>query len=216
MEIRNLINKEKLICDNIITITLLLSFGVLFLFFRLIIFMSIVIYPICSLFIYGVYHLYRGIFKEKVPKKIIYKLIQGIAYLWFSCFILILIFSYPHVTMSYAVIFLSIPVIFIGLAAILKGLLVEVYSIRYRRINILIGLGTLIITLIVLYYIELNSLISLSTLFLLLILNGISRSGLYLSEYGLSLKNLKNLKYVFYIMDNLIIVNLQEEYRESL
>jgi len=44
----------------------------------------------------------------------------------------------------------------------------------------------------------------------LLILNGIFRAGLYLSEYGLSVWKLNNLRLVFYIMDNLQIINPED------
>jgi hypothetical protein len=124
-----------------------------------------------------------------------------------------LIFSYPHITLSYAVYFLAIPVLFIGLAGILKGYIVDVYSSFYRRLNILIGFLTIIGSIISVYNAEVNILISLVLLLTLLGLNGLLRSGLYLSEYGLSLKNLKNIKLVFYIMDNLHVVNIEEEDR---
>ncbi|TFG21051.1 MAG: hypothetical protein EU533_05715 [Promethearchaeota archaeon] len=210
MEIRELINNDKIKCDNILSITLLGSLAVLFIFFQFIVYISLVVYPFCSVFFYGISHLYRGMFKEKITKKIIYKLLQGIAYLIFSSFFLILIFSYPHITLDYVVIFISIPLIFIGLAAIIKGILIDVYSSKYRRVNIMVGVGTIIVTILVLYNIDFNFIISLTSLLVLVILNGISRSALYLSEYGLSIKNLKNLKYVFYIMDNLVTTSLEE------
>lgn len=211
MDISDLINKDKLRCDDIISVSLILSIGFLFLFFRLIVFMSIIIYPISSLFLYGVYYLYKGFFnKERTQSLRILKLIQGIIYLTFSSFMFLLIFSYPHITLSYIVFFLSLPVFFIGLAAILKGAIVEVYSPIYRKLNILIGFLTLIIIFLALYYTETYFILSLTSLLVLLTLNGILRSGLYLSEYGLSIRNLKNIRLVFYIMDNLQIINPEE------
>ena len=210
MEIRELINNDKIKCDNILSITLLLSLGLMFIFFQFIVYISLMVYPFCSVFFFGIYHLYKGMFKEKVTKKIIYKLLQGVTYVIFSSFFLILIFSYPHITFDYVVIFISIPLIFIGLAAIVKAILIDVYSSKYRRINLLVGMGTIIITILVLNNINFNYILSLTSLIALLILNGISRSALYLSEYGLSIKNLKNLKYVFYIMDNLVTTSLEE------
>jgi len=214
MEIRELINNDKIKCDNILSISLLLSLALMFIFFQFIVYISLMVYPFCSVFFFGIYHLYRGMFKEKTTKRIIYKLLQGVTYVIFSSFFLILIFSYPHITLNYVVIFLSIPLIFIGLAAIVKAILIDVYSSIYRRINILVGVGTIVITILVLNYMEVNFILSLTSLIALLIVNGLSRSGLYLSEYGLSLKNLKNLKYVFYIMDNLVTTSLEEVNKE--
>lgn len=216
MNYLDLINRDKLKCDNIMSITLLASFLVLFLFYRFILYMSLMVYPLCSAFIFGLYYIYRSLFKEKKTKIKILRFIQGAIYIVFSTFMLLLIFSYPHITLNYIVYFLAIPVIFIGAAAILKGSIVDVYSPTYRKFNIFIGVISIIITILDLYILDYYFIISLTSLIILLILNGISRSALYLSEYGLSLRNLKNMKYVFLIMDNLIVVDLQEENEEKI
>jgi hypothetical protein len=111
------------------------------------------------------------------------------------------------------VFFISLPVLLIGLAAILKGSIIRVYSPFYRKLNVLIGFATLIITLLAIYFVELNFVVSLASLIILLALNGLMRSGLYLSEFGLSLRHFNNIKYVFFIMDNLIILNLEEDFK---
>jgi hypothetical protein len=120
---------------------------------------------------------------------------------------LLLIFSYPHITLSFIIYFLSFPVFFIGLAAILKGSIVEVYTPTYRKLNVLVGFLTIGFTFLALYYVEGYFVVSLISLLVLLTLNGILRSGLYLSEYGLSIRNLNNIRFVFYIMDNLQVIN---------
>jgi len=212
MNVRDLYNKEKLRCDDIILITLILSIGILFLFFRLIVFVSMMIYPIFSLFLYGIYNVYKGLAKkDTTPTNRVLRVILGIGGLTFSTFMVLLIFSYSNITLSYVIFFLSIPVLFIGLAAILKGRIIQVYSPIYRKLNILIGFLTLIITFLALYYVEAYFILSLISLLVLLTLNGILRSGLYLSEYGLSLRNLKNIRLVFYIMDNFQMINPEEE-----
>ena len=211
MNIRDLVNKKKLRCDNIISVTLIISVVVLLVFFRLIMFASLMVYPICSLFLYGIYYVYRGLAKkEKTLNISVRKFIRGIVYLAFSTFMLLLIFSYPHITLSYIIYFLSFPVFFIGLAAILKGFIVEVYTLTYRRLNVLVGFLTISFTFLALYYVEGYFILSLISLLVLLTLNGILRSGLYLSEYGLSIRNLKNIRLVFYIMDNLQVINPEE------
>jgi hypothetical protein len=216
MNIQDLVNRDKLRCDNIISITLLLSFLVLFLFFRYLLYLSLMVYPLCSCFLFGLYHIYRSFFKEVKTKNKVYKFIQGATYLTFSTLMLLLIFSYPHITLNYIVYFLAIPVFFIGFAAILKGSTVDVYSLTYRKFNVFIGVITLIITFLDLYILDFYFLLSLISLIVLLILNGISRSALYLSEYGLSIRNLRNIKYVFFIMDNLIVIDLQEQRAEKI
>ena len=212
MNIRDLVNKKKLRCDDIISVTLVISVVVLLVFFRLIMFVSLMVYPICSLFLYGIYYVYRGLAKKDKTLTIsVRKFIRGIVYLAFSTFMLLLIFSYPHITLSYIIYFLSFPVFLIGLAAILKGSIVEVYTLTYRRLNVLVGFLTISFTFLALYNVEGYFILSLTSLLVLLTLNGILRSGLYLSEYGLSIRNLNNIKLVFYIMDNLQVVNLEEE-----
>jgi len=212
MNIRDLFNKKKLICDDIILITLLLSILVLFVFFRLIIFVSLMVYPFSSLFLYGIYYVYRSLTKKDRSLNIrVFRLILGIAALSFSTFMLLLIFSYPHITLSYVIYFLTIPALLIGLAAILKGSIIEVYTSIYRKLNILIGFSTFGVTFLALYYAESNFLLSLISLLFILTLNVILRFGLYLSEYGLSIRYLENIRLVFYIMDNLQLVNPEEE-----
>lgn len=214
MDINELVNKRKLRCDNIISVVLIIGIIFLFVYFRVFLIMSLLIYPLSSLFIYGLYYFYR-LFTKK-DRAIIMKVLKtilGIFYMLFSAFMFWLIFSYPQVTLSYVVFFISIPVLLIGLAAILKGSIVRVYSPFYRKLNVLIGFVTLIITFLAIYFVEISFVLSLASLLILLALNGILRSGLYLSEFGLSLRNFNNIKYVFFIMDNLVILNLEEDFK---
>ena len=82
--------------------------------------------------------------------------------------------------------------------------------------NVFIGVISIIVPILDLYILNFYFLLSLISLIILLILNGISRSSLYLSEFGLTLRNFKNIKYVFYIMDNLIVEHLPEENEEKI
>jgi len=212
MEISDIVNKEKLRCDNIVSIALLGGIVVLFVFFRLIIFVSLMVFPIFALFLNGIFYTYKGLVKkDKILTVRVLRVILGISYVAFSTFILLLIFSYPHITLGYFIYFISIPTFLIGFAAIIKGYIVRVYSPLYRKLNILIGFLTCGIPILASYYAESFFILALISLILLLSLNGILRSGLYLSEYGLSIRNLKNIRLVFYIMDNLHMVNLEEE-----
>ena len=211
MDIRELVNKEKLRCDNIIIITIIISFIVLFIFFTLIAIMSIIIYPLSSLFLYGIYYVYKGLFKK--DKTLIFRILRLIVatfYITLSSFMFWLIFSYPHITPSYVVFFLSIPAFYIGLAAILKGSIINVYSPKYRKLNVLIGIITIIGTILSVYYVEVSFVLSLISVLTLLILNGILRSGLYLSEYGLSLRKREHVRLIFDIMDDLQHIKTQD------
>ena len=211
MNIRDLVDKEKLRCDDILSVSILGSLVILFLFFRLIFFMSLIVYPISSLFLYGIFKIYRSLAKKERPLfNKIFTFILGIGSILFSSFFLIMIFSYPHVPLDYIIYFLFIPLFLIGLAAILKGAIVQVYSGLYRFMNIAIGIATLVSTYISLLIVEGYFIFSLIILLGFLILNGILRAGLYLSEYGLSVWKLNNLRFVFYIMDNLQLINPED------
>ena len=153
--------------------------------------------------------------KDKTVSISVLRVILGIASIAFSSFIISLIFSHDHITLYYIIYFISLPTIFIGLAAILKGSIVRVYAPSYRKLNVLFGLLTITLTLLILNFLVSYFIFSLISLLVLLTLNGLLRSGLYLSEYGLSIRNLKNIRLVFYIMDNLQMINPEEEEVQS-
>jgi hypothetical protein len=129
------------------------------------------------------------------------KFVLGIFFISLALLILTLLFSEPHNQIYYIIYFFSILLILIGLAAILKGFIVKSYSLLYRRLNILIGFLTLTFCFLGIYYADVAFLFYLITLTILLASNGLLRSALYLSEYGLSLKKISNLRFVFYIMN---------------
>ena len=213
MDTTELVDKGKLRCDNIISIILIIGIVLLLLFFRLLTYMSLMVFPFFSLFLHGTFYIYKVAKKKyKTVKTRVIRLILGSFYVVLSSFVIWLVFSHPQVTLDYIVYFLSIFMVFIGLAAILKGFMIEVYSLFYRKANIIIGFATLIVIVLAVYLVEFSFFLSLTSLIVLLVLNGMFRSGLYLSEFGLPLMDLKNLKYVFYIMDNFIIYNLEEDY----
>jgi len=205
-------NKQKLICDDIISIILILIIGYLAIFFRLIAIMSIVVYPVSTLFLYGIYKTFQWLSNKEMTLTLkIVNFFLGMGYLGFSAFILCLIFSQPSISIAYIIYFLSIPLLLIGIAGSLKGFIVQVYSPLYRKLNILIGFLTLLTTVITIIFAESNFTLCLISLLVLLLLNGIFRSALYLSEYGLSIRKLKNLRFVFIIMNNYQLKIPEEE-----
>lgn len=214
MKIRVLMNKQKLMVENIVSVAIIIVIFTLLLFFRLIAIMSIVVYPMVVLLPYGIYKSYKTIFNRelKISGKVLQFIFQ-MSYAIFSMLFLNMLFSYPHITASYIIYFLSIPILLIGFAGFLKGLIVEVYSPSLRGFNMVIGIITVIETIIAIIFADVNFVFHFFTLLVVLSLNGILRAALYLSEYALSLKKKRNIKIVFTIMNNLIIqIPETEEY----
>lgn len=214
MKIRVLMNKQKLMVENIVCVSIIIVIFTLLMFFRLIAIMSIVVYPMVVLLPYGIYKSYKTIFNRelKISGKVL-KFIFQMSYAIFSMLFLNMLFSYPHITSSYIIYFLSIPTLLIGFAGFLKGLIVEVYSPSLRGFNMVIGIITVIETIIAITFADVNFIFHFFTLLVVLSLNGILRAALYLSEYALSLRKKRNFKIVFTIMNNLIIqIPETEEY----
>lgn len=206
MSIRVLMNKEKLMVDDIITVVLIVLFGFLVIYFVLIAIMALAVYPICALLLYGIYKTHKGIFnKELNATRKVVGLLLGIGYISFAILILSIIFTQPHIPASFIIYFLTMPTFLIGLAGFLKGFIIKVYSPLFRRLNMLIGASTITLTIISIVFAESGFLYLLFSLLIALILNGILRSALYLSEFGLSLNRIRNLKLVFLIMNSIDI-----------
>jgi len=212
MSYKSLMNKRKLMVNNIVGVALIIVIFAQLLFFRLIAIMSIVVYPMASLLPYGVYRVSRTIIDPEVSLRgKIIKIAFQIGYTIFSLLFLNMLFSYPHITLSYVIYFLSIPTLLIGLAGFLKGLMIDVYSQRFRFLNILIGMFTVFYTFVAIIFADFNFVVHLVILLVVLSLNGILRAALYLSEYGLSLNKMKSFRIVFYIMEsNLTIRGIEE------
>ena len=205
-------NKQKLKVETIVAVAIIVVIFTLLMFFRLIAIMSIVVYPMAVLFPYGFYKSYKTIFNRelKIISKVIIVIFQ-IGYAIFSLLFLNMLFSYPHITLSFIIYFLSIPIFLIGFAGFLKGMIVEAYSPFLRGFNMVIGIITVIETTIAIIFADVNFMFHFFALLVVLSLNGILRAALYLSEFGLSLKKMRNFKIVFIIMNNLIIQNPEIE-----
>ncbi|MFX1287255.1 MAG: hypothetical protein ACFFFY_01670 [Promethearchaeota archaeon] len=211
MSNRSLMNKQKLIVDDIISVILIVILFSLALFLRLLAIMSIAVYSLFCLQLYGLYKIYWSIVSRKI--KVIFRVLGialGIACIYFPSYILNYMFTKPHIGPSYIIYFLSIPIFLIGLAGFLKGLIINVYSPLLRLLNSLIGATTVIFTLFAIIFAETGFVFHLFTLLTTLTLNGIFRAALYLSEYGLSLTSFKNLKLVWFIMDSPPVLSQEE------
>jgi len=205
MNVRSLMNKRKLLVDDIILVTLIIIAIFLALFIQLLAIMSIAVYSLFSLLMYGLYRTYKGMINRKINFiHNILNLLFGIACIFISSYTLSLMFTRPNISASFVIYFLGIPIFLIGLAGLLKGLIVNVYSPLFRFLNALIGAITVYFTVTAIIYPETGYIFHLFTLLTILTLNGILRAALYLSEYGLSLKSFKNLKLVWFLMDSLL------------
>jgi hypothetical protein len=195
--------KRKLLVDNIVVGIIIIVLAVWAFSSPLLIIMSAVVYPMSCLFIYGLMKTYqslRDIELKGISKVLL--LILGVVSIIFSGYILILVFSQPPIPLSFILYFFSLPVFLIGIAGLLKGLIVTVYSPRHRKINITIGVVTSVAIWFAVLTTETLFIFNLFLLTGLLILNGLFRSALYLSEYGLVLNSVKNLKLSLIIMDS--------------
>ncbi|MFX0175407.1 MAG: hypothetical protein ACFE85_04150 [Candidatus Hodarchaeota archaeon] len=197
-------NRVKIIVDDIMSILLIALLVILVLFFRLIALMALIVYPIFSLLIYGIIKLIDGLFKLDLDyiRKIFFSII-GIISILFSLFIINLLFYQSTVPSSYLIYFIAIPVTFIGIAAIMKGTLIKNYSFNSRITNIIVGIITLGFSSLAFMYAEEYFIFNMISLFATLFLNVIFRSALYLSEYKLSLRNFRNIKVFFNIINNI-------------
>ncbi|MHA1467918.1 MAG: hypothetical protein ACTSP6_07565 [Promethearchaeota archaeon] len=213
MNSQSFMNKRKLIVNNIVGVALISVIFAQLMFFRLIAILSIVVYPMSVALPYGIYRVYKTVNdRETALRAKIIKVIFQIAYVIFSMLFLNMIFSYPHITLSYIIYFLAIPTSLIGLAGFLKGSMIGVYSPSFRFLNVLIGLFTIFYTFIAIVFADFNFTLHLIVLLGTLTVNGILRAALYLSEYGLSLNKMKSFKIVLYIMDtHLTIRNIEED-----
>jgi hypothetical protein len=212
MSSKYLSNRRKLMVNNIIGGALVIVIFAQLMFFRLLAIMSLAVYPLSIVIPYGVYMIFKYIIdpKSTVLGKII-KVVFTVTYVVISTLFLNLLFSYPHITTDYVVYFLAIPISLIGLAGFLKGLIVDVYSPLFRILNMLIGAVTFLYCSLAIIFPSYNFLLHLVLLLTYLGLNGLVRSALYLSEYGLTLNKVKSFRIVFYIMDNDLTLRRVEE-----
>lgn len=197
-------NRRKVLVDDVISALLLIIILYSIVFNLKYAIISFGVYPFFSLLLYGIYRCYKSIFDREI--KILFKVLNiifGIASIMFSTSFINRLLTHPLTPTSFTIYLLGMPIFLIGLAGLLKGLIVNIYSPSFRIFNIIIGAVTIFFTVFSILFAETGFIFHLFTLVTTLMLNGILRSALYLSEYGLTLKSFKNLKLVLYIMDNI-------------
>jgi len=104
------------------------------------------------------------------------------------------------------IILITFPMIIVACAGIIKGFIIKIYSLKQRKMNIIIGFITFIINLLVLFNFLNNFLFNIVALSLTLLINIFSRAALYLSEFGLSIMHIKNLKLFLYIISDYLVM----------
>lgn len=198
-----LIDKNKILADNYISILLVFAYILFAIFFPLEAMLSIIVYPFASLTFYGIVKIISALNKRKYGK--LNKILLGIISITFSALFLWFILTQPNVTSQRIVALIAFPMLIVAFAGIIKGSIIDIYSLKYRRMNIYIGIITIIITILVLLNIMNNFLFNIIALSLTLLINILSRAALYLSEFGLSIVHIKNLRLFFYMISDYLI-----------
>ena len=169
---------------------------------RIIIYVAVIVYPMIALIIYGGSQVKKGIKIEYEPQlKRSLRTIYGFACISFSIFIIILIFTQPNITLSTILELLAFPLITTGFAGVIKGAIINDYSINSRIYNIIIGAITMGFSIYGFNFSYIAPLNQIIILLVLLVLNFFFRAAMYLSEFGLSITQLKNLRIVFLIIN---------------
>jgi hypothetical protein len=137
------------------------------------------------------------------------KILFGIISMVLSIFMLYVVMVQPNVTSKLIINLTAFPLVIVGFAGMIKGILIHLYSLKYRILNILIGMITILVCLLTLFipflFFQSSFTFILTILSLTLLINIISRAALYLSEFGLSLVHFSNFKLFFYIISDYLL-----------
>lgn len=202
----DLIDKNKIRADDYITISMILMYLLYAIFFTLEAYVSLIVYPLIALMVTGILKIVNSFKKKNRGNESNFnQILLGIIYIIFGWFFINNILIQPNITPNRIITLIAFPLVIVGMAGIIKGILIDIYSAKHRVLNILIGLVTLIISVMAFASTEENYIIYILTLSTIFLINILSRAALYLSEYGLSLIHLKNFKLFFYIISDYIL-----------
>jgi len=167
---------------------------------------SIIVYPLVALILRGILMIVISLRKKRHGNSVnLNKILLGIIYIMFGGFFINYILIQPKVTSKIIITLFAFPMVVVGMAGIIKGVIVDIYSTKYRILNILIGIVTVIISFMAIDSPGEPFIMYILTLSSILLINLLSRAALYLSEYGLSLIHFKNFKLFFYIISDYIL-----------
>jgi len=205
-----LMNKQKIRADDYIIGFLIVTYIVFAVFFKLEWVMSIIIYPFVSLFFFGVIKIQKSVRKRRYRRgSSINKFLLGVLSILFSISFLVFIIIQPNIKAQNIINLIAYPLVVVGIAGIIKGIHISIYSLKQRVINIIVGGITILLSLFALFtpIFTQNNLFLIQIIFLsiVLVLSIISRAALYLSEFGLSLIQIRNFKLFFYIISSYLV-----------
>jgi len=200
-----LINKNKIKADNYITLLMVIFYGLFAFFFHLEALMSVIVYPFGALIAYGALKIISFFNKRRITKRHPVQLLFGIVSIIVSILFIWYILSRPYINPTLIMPLISFPMIIVGFAGIIKGLMIDIYSTKQRIMTVIIGFLTILISFLIFGKIFSDLLFTIIALSLILLINVFSRAALYLSEFGLSIIHLKNLKIFFYIISDYLI-----------
>jgi hypothetical protein len=205
-----LIHKDKIRADDYISGFLVITYILFALFFRLELIMSLLVYPFISLFFYGIAKILNGTNKRnRGNRKNLNRVLFGIISIASSIAFLNFFLTQPNVSFQNLINLAAYPVLIVGFASVIKGKFIDAYSRKHRDINIAVGIITIVICMLALLSSRIFppdfSIFHVFSLPITLVVNIVSRAALYLSEYNLSVLNLRNFKIFFYIISDYFI-----------
>jgi uncharacterized membrane protein HdeD (DUF308 family) len=201
----DLINKNKIRADNYITVLMVIIYGLFAFFFHLEALVSLIVYPFGALVAYGALKIFNFFNNRNNPETHPITLLFGIVCIIVSILFIWFIMAQPAITSQLIMILISFPMIIVGFAGIIKGSMIELYSIKQRIMTVIIGFITIVMSFLIFGRLFNDLLFTILILSLTLLVNVLSRAALYLSEYGLSIIHLKNIKIFFYIISDYLI-----------
>jgi len=201
-----LIPKKKIRADDYIIIILTISYLLFAVVFSLIAILGIIVYPFVALTIIGFLKIIDGLKKRNNNGfRNINKILLGFIFITISLMFLYWLLTRPSITPHILISLLTFPIMIVGFAGIIKGLIIDIYRLKHRVLNICIGFITIVICLIAFSSTTYNFIFYIILLSLTVLFNVLSRAALYLSEYGLSLVHIKNFILFFYIISDYLL-----------
>ena len=201
-----LISKKKIRADDYIVIILAVTYLLFAVIFSLIALIGIIVYPFAALAIFGVLKIMDGLNKRNNNGfRNINKILFGFIYIILSLMFLYWFLTLPNITQYILISLVTFPIMIVGFAGIIKGLIIDIYTLKHRVLNMSIGFITIVICFVVFFSTMNNFIFYIIVLSLTVLINILSRAALYLSEYGLSLVHIKNFKLFFYIISDYIL-----------
>ncbi len=198
-----LLNKEKTRVTLIIVLLILSSVMLLVTSFLTYFIIMLSVYFTFYLIYLGFSILFGNIGRNKLHLFIrMAKILLSAILITFGVLILYLFIKSAVFTYKKIIVLMAYPIMMIGFCGIVKGSVVKVYMNKFRILNIVLGMITIIYCIYAIQFPNEMFAVHIILLCVLLFVNWILRLGLYLSEFELSLKSVKNIKIALFIRSN--------------